>query len=148
MRLWPGSSTREMFSSIPRGVAAIAVLFLAAAAYLALVGLVILVSPGTVSMSLGAPLLTGLELSGPYMFLLTAGVGVLLGWGLLRLNNWVRRAAIAVAFIGVAMLVPSVSAAAVDLRVSLIWGGLGIIARVMILWYLYQEPVKAVFTKD
>lgn len=137
-----------MSSSIPRGVAAIAVLFLAAAAYLALVGLVMLLSPGAVSMSLGAPLLTGLELAGPYMFLLMAGVGGLIGWGLLRLNNWVRRAAIAVAFIGVVMLVPGVSAAAVDLRVSLIWGGLGIIVRVMILWYLYQGRVRTVFTKD
>ena len=137
-----------MFSSIPRGVAAIAVLFLAAAAYLALVGLVMLVSPGTVSMLLGAPLLTGLELSGPYMFLLTAGVGVLLGWGLLRLNTWARRAAMGLAFIGMVMIVPTVSAAAVDLRASLIWGGFGIIVRVMILWYLYQEPIKEVFAKD
>ncbi len=107
-----------------------------------------LLSPGAVFMSLGAPLLTGLELAGPYMFLLMAGVGGLIGWGLLRLNNWVRRAAIAVAFIGVVMLVPGVSAAAVDLRVSLIWGGLGIIVRVMILWYLYQGRVRTVFTKD
>ncbi len=135
-----------MFSSIPTGVAAIAILFFAAAADLGLVGLVMLVSPGTVSMSLGAPLLTGLELAGPYMFLLMAGVSALIGWGLLRLNNWARRAAITVAFIGVVMLVPSVSSAAIDLRASLIWGGLGIIVRVMILWYLYQEPVKERFS--
>ena len=100
-------------------------------------------------MALGAPLLSGLELAGPYMFLLTAGVGVLIGWGLLRLNNWARRAAIGVGFIGVVMLVPAVSAAAVDFRASLLWGGLGIIVRVMIVWYLYQEPVKrSVFAKD
>jgi multidrug transporter EmrE-like cation transporter len=135
-----------MFSSIPRGVAAIAILFFAAAADLGLVGLVMLVSPGTVSMSLGAPLLMGLELAGPFMFLLMAGVGALIGWGLLRLIDWARRAAIAVAFIGVVMLVPSVSAAAVDLRTSLIWGGLGIIVRVMILWYLYQQPIKERFS--
>ena len=52
------------------------------------------------------------------------------------------------AFIGMVMLVPTVSAAAVDLRASLIWGGFGIIVRVMILWYLYQEPIKEVFAKD
>jgi multidrug transporter EmrE-like cation transporter len=143
---WLASSNPKMFSSIPKGAAAIAILFFAAAADLGLVGLVMLVSPGTVSMALGAPLLMGLELAGPYMFLLMAGVGALIGWELLRLSNWARRAAIAVAFIGVVMLVPSVSAAAVDLRTSLIWGGLGIIVRVMILWYLYQQPIKERFS--
>jgi hypothetical protein len=67
---------------------------------------------------------------------------------LLRLNNWARRAAIVVGFIGVVMLVPAVSAAAVDFRASLLWGGLGILVRVMIVWYLYQEPVSEAFTKS
>ena len=97
-------------------------------------------------MALGAPLLNGLELAGPYIFLLTAGVGALIGWGLLRLNKWARRAAIVVGFVGVVMLVPAVSAAAVDFRASLLWGGLGIIVRVMIVWYLYQEPVAERFS--
>ena len=135
-------------SSVPFGVAAISIVFLLTTAYLGLLGVIMLVSPGTASMALGTPLLSGLELAGPYMFLLMAGVGVLIGWGLLRLNNWVRRAAIAVGFIGVVMLVPSVSAAAVNFRASLLWGGLGIIVRVMIVWYLYQEPVKRAFARD
>ncbi len=132
---------RVIPSSIPTGVVAIAIVFFFAAVYLGLVGAVMLVSPGTASMALGAPLLSGLELAGPYMFLLTAGVLGLVGWGLLRLNNWARWAAITIGFVGVVMLVPAVSAAAVDLRVSLVWGGLGIIVRVMIVWYLFQEPV-------
>ena len=107
-----------------------------------------LVSPGAVSMALGSPLLSGLELAGPYMFLLMGGAGALIGWGLLRLNNWARRAAIVAGFIGILMLVPGVSAAAVDVRASLLWGGLGIIVRVMIVWYLYQEPIKECFRKD
>jgi hypothetical protein len=135
-------------SSIPPGIAAIATLFFLAATYLGLLGVIMLASPGTASMALGAPLLSGLELAGPYMFLLMAGVGVLIGWGLLRLNNWARRAAIAVGFIGVVMLVPAVSAAAVDFRASLLWGGLGIIVRVIIVWYLYQEPIKRAFAID
>jgi multidrug transporter EmrE-like cation transporter len=139
---------RDMLSSIPTGVASIAIVFLLAAVYLGLVGMVMLSSPGAASMALGAPLLGGLELAGPYMFLLTAGVGALIGWGLLRLNNWARRAAIVVGFIGVVMLVPAVSAAAVDFRASLLWGGLGILVRVMIVWYLYQEPVREAFTKS
>src|SRR5580700_11365797 len=134
--------------SRPTGVTAIAIVFFLSAAYLGLLGAVMLVSPGAASMALGAPLLNGLELAGPYMFLLMAGVGVLLGLGLLRLNNWARRAAIAVGFIGVVMLVPAVSAAAVDFRASLLWGGLGIIVRVIIVWYLYQEPRKRAFAID
>jgi multidrug transporter EmrE-like cation transporter len=139
---------RVIPSSIPTGVVAIAIVFFFAAVYLGLVGAVMLVSPGTASMALGAPLLSGLELAGPYMFLLTAGVLGLVGWGLLRLNNWARWAAITIGFVGVVMLVPAVSAAAVDLRVSLVWGGLGIMVRVMIVWYLFQEPVKETFTKS
>ena len=91
--------------------------------------------------------MNSLELAGPYMFLLGAGVGALIGWGLLRLNNWARRAAIAAGIIGLVMLVPSVSAAAVDFRASLLWAGLGIILRVMIVWYLYQTPVAEYFSR-
>ena len=134
-------------SSIPTGVMAIAILFFVAAAYLSLLAAVTLASPGTLSMGLAAPLLNGLELAGPYMFLLIGGVGALIGWGLLRLNKWARRSALSVALIGVVMLVPAVSAAAVDLGISLLWGGLGIIVRVMIVWYLYQEPVADAFAK-
>jgi hypothetical protein len=105
-----------------------------------------LASPGAVSMALGAPLLNGLELAGPYMFMLMAGVAALIGWGLWRLNNWARRAAIVVGFVGLVMLVPSVSAAAVDFRVSLLWAGLGIVVRVIIVWYLYQTPVAERFS--
>jgi hypothetical protein len=140
-------SHRDVSSSIPTGVIAIAILFFLAAVYLGFLGAIMLASPGAVSMALGAPLLGGLELAGPYMFLLMSGLGALLGWGLLRLNNWARRATIVVGFIGVVMLVPGVSAAA-DFRASLLWAGLGIVVRVMIVWYLYQAPIKEEFTKD
>src|SRR5271166_250265 len=132
----------------PIGVTAIAILFFLAAAYLSVIGAVMLVSPGAVSMALGSPLLSGLELAGPYMFLLMGGAGALIGWGLLRLNNWARRAAIVAGFIGILMLVPGVSAAAVDVRASLLWGGLGIIVRVMIVWYLFQAPVRERFSRS
>jgi hypothetical protein len=113
-----------------------------------LIGVVTLASPGSASMALGAPLLSGLELAGPYMFLLMGGAGALIGWGLLRLTNWARRAAIVLAFVGVVMLVPAVSAAAVDFRASLLWGALGIVVRVVIVWYLFQAPIKETFTKS
>ena len=68
-------------------------LFLAAA-YLWVVGVVMLVLPGAASMTLGAPLLHGLELAGPFMFLLAGAVGALIGWGLfgltIGLDAWPR----------------------------------------------------------
>jgi hypothetical protein len=133
-------------SSIPTGVTTIAFVFFLAAAYLGLIGALMLASPGAVSMALGAPLLSGLELAGPYMFLLMAVTSALIGWGLLHLNNWARRAAIVVGILGLVMLVPSVSAAAADFRTPLLWAGLGIIVRAMIVWYLYQSPVAERFS--
>jgi hypothetical protein len=132
----------------PEGVTIIAWLFFAVAAYLCALGLLIRLSPGTVSMALGAPLLGGLELAGPYMFLLIGVIASLIGLGLLRLNRWARRAAILAAMAGVVELVPSVSSAVIGFQpAALVWGGLGVIVRVMAIWYLYQEPVKDAFEK-
>ncbi|HKS75549.1 MAG TPA: hypothetical protein VJQ82_20230 [Terriglobales bacterium] len=132
----------------PSGVTAIAILFFLAAAYLCVLGSLMLMTPGTASMSLGAPLLGGLELAGPYMFLLIGVIAAVIGFGLLRLNNWARRAAILTALIGVVMLVPTVSSAVIGSQIkSLALGGIGVMLRVMIVWYLYQEPVVREFEK-
>ena len=131
----------------PLGVTLAAVLSFLAAGYLSVIGALMLARPGLVSMRLGEPLLHGLESAGPYMFLVVGTVGAIIGWGLLRLNYWARWAAIVAAIAGVVMLVPSVSAAAVDFRWSLLWAGLGIVVRVALVWYLLQEPVRLAFTK-
>jgi hypothetical protein len=107
-----------------------------------------LVSPGLIGMKAGAPLLSGLEVAGAYMFLIAAGVSGLIGWGLLRLNNWTRRAAVIIALLGVVMLIPSVSSAMVDFHAgALAWGGLGVIIRVVVAWYLWQAPVVEAFQR-
>ena len=130
----------------PLGVTLIALLFLLAAAYLIVVGAVMLFSPGALSMSSGADLLGGLETAGPYMFLLAGVLASAIGIGLLRLHNWARHLAIVVAMLGMVLLLPAVSSAVVDLRIrKLFWGGLGVIVRAMIVWYLYQYPVKEAF---
>jgi hypothetical protein len=126
----------------PPGVLAIAILFVLTASYLLGVGGILLVSPGAVSMAAGAFLLGGLELAGPFMFLLAGGIAALIGWGLLRLYRWARCAAILAAIAGVVMLVPSVSAAAVNPTWSLAWGGLGIVVRVVVIWQLSQGPAE------
>ncbi len=105
-----------------------------------------LARPGLVSMAAGAELLGGLELAGPYMFLLVGGLGAVIALGLWRLHRWARWLAILAAMIGVVMLLPSVSSAMLDFRIGkLVWEGFGTIVRVMIVWYLFQEPVGEAF---
>ena len=131
----------------PSGVTAIAGIFFLAAGYLLGIALILLIKPGTVSLMLGSSLLGGLELAGPYMFLLMSAVGMAIGAGLWRLHNWARRVAILAAMLGVGLLVPTVSAAATGSpSAALAWSGLGIIVRVMIVWYLYQSPVAEIFS--
>ena len=130
----------------PAGVAAVAAAFLLAAAYLLVVGLTMLARPGLVSMAAGAELLGGLELAGPYMFLLMAALGAVIALGLWRLHRWARWLAILVAMIGVVMLLPTVSSAMLDFRIGILAsGGLGVIVRTMIVWYLFQGPVGDAF---
>ena len=131
---------------VPNGVRAIAALFALCAIYLGIAGALMLLCPGTVAMSAGAPLLFGLELSGPYMFLLTAVVGGGVAWGLLELNNIVRHAAVLIAIAGIVMLVPSVSAATVMVQPkALTFGGLGIVVRVMVAWYFSRGEIADQF---
>jgi hypothetical protein len=134
--------TDNAANPVPNGVRAIAALFALCAIYLAIVGALMLLHPGRIAMSAGAPLLFGLELSGPYMFLLMAIVGGGVAWGLLELNNIVRHVAILIAIAGIVMLVPSVSAATVMVQPkTLAFGGLGIIVRVIVAWYLSRGEV-------
>ncbi len=131
---------------LPSGVRAIAVLFALCGIYLGIAGLLMLLQPGAISMAAGAPLLFGLELSGVYMFLLMALVGIGIAWGLMRRINLVRRAAMLVAIAGIVMLVPPVSAAAAMVQPgALILGGLGIIVRVIVAWYLSRAETAQAF---
>ena len=122
----------------PIGVTAIAIAFATAAIYLAILGAIMLLSPGTVPMSLGAPLLHGLELAGPYMFLLAAAVAGAVAIGLFRLKNLARRAAIAICFAGMIILLPKVSADAADFGPRFFTAGAMVVVRMMIVWYLWQ----------
>jgi hypothetical protein len=133
---------------VPAGVRAIAGLFAASGVYLALAGALMLMRTGAIGMAAGAPLLFGLELAGPYMFLLTGVVAMGIALGLLKLNNLVRHAAILSAIAGVVMLVPSVSSAVVSLHVAAIASsGLGVVIRVLLAWYLSQAHVVDSFRR-
>jgi hypothetical protein len=129
----------------PKAVTAIAVTLFLASGYLAIVTIVKFVSPEMVSLSLGAPLLHGLEISGPYVFLLASVVFALVGFGLLRLKNLARRVAIMLALAGIVMLIPRLSADAAELSLRLLTAGFAVMIRVVIVWYLWQNSTAEQF---
>jgi hypothetical protein len=138
--------TDDAANPAPSGVRAIAALFALCGTYLAIAGALMLLRPGTISMKAGEPLLFGLELSGPYMFLLMALLGIGVAWGLLEFNNIVRHTAVLIATAGIVMLVPSVSSATVNTELKgLVIGGFGIIVRVIVAWYLSRGDIADQF---
>jgi hypothetical protein len=124
----------------PASVTAIASLFFLVAGYLATIGIVGLVAPGTLSMTLGAGITYGRELTGPQTALSIGAGWALVGWGLYRLRNWARWCAILLMVIGVAGSVPAVSAAARDLTWRFFFYGAQIMVRIVIAWYLAASP--------
>ena len=124
----------------PSSVTVIAALFFLVAGYLITIGIVELVAPGTLSMTLGAGITYGRELTGPQTALSVGAGWALVGWGLYQLRNWARWCAIVLMAIGIAGSVPAVSAAARDLTWRFWFYGVQIMARVVITWYLVASP--------
>lgn len=122
----------------PAGVTVISALFFLAAIYLCTIGVVKLLTPEAISLMSGAQLMYGLELAGPYMAMLVGTGYALVGWGLFRLHNWARWAAMLVMVVAVASLVPKISMA--ELGVPVLWYGLQIALRAAVAWYLAQAP--------
>jgi hypothetical protein len=126
----------------PPGVVAIVVLcFIAGVTSLVFA---VLIGSGRVPLSWGAFLLGGgLEQLGFLAFLLYAALLFLLALALWRRMRFARQATLLVAIIGIGMAVPAISSAVTDSRVfAIAREGLQIIIRVMIVFYLSQEPVK------
>ena len=122
----------------PRGVIVISALAAIAALYLWTLSVILLISPGAISLMAGKYFLYGLELAGPYMMLLGGSAYALVAWGLFRLHNWARWMAMLVMVISVASLIPKISMA--ELGVPVLWYGLQIAFRVAVGWYLAQAP--------
>jgi hypothetical protein len=122
----------------PSGVTVIAILFFLAALYLFAIAAVKLISPEAISLTSAGQLMFGLELAGPYMAILFGTGWALVGWGLFRLHNWARWAAMLIMTIGSAWLVPKISTA--ELGLPLFWYGLQIALRGAVAWYLAQAP--------
>jgi len=122
----------------PKGIIGIAALFAISAIYLFAIATVLLISPGSISLMAGKHFMHGLELAGPYMFLLGGSVYALVAWGLFHLQNWARWMAMLLIVISTASLIPKISMA--ELGVPVLWYGLQIALRVAIGWYLAQSP--------
>ena len=89
----------------------------------------------------------GFEQLGFLIFLLYGAFTLLLAVALWKRSRWARRVAIGVAVIGVALAIPALSSAVMDSRIFAIGReGLQIIVRVVIVYYLSQEPVKDWFS--
>jgi len=124
----------------PASVTVIAALFFLVAGYLATIGIIELVAPGTLSRALGTGVTYGRELSGPQAAISVGAGWALVGWGVYRMRNWARWCAIVIIVIGIAGSVPAVSAAARDLTWRFWFYGVQIMARVVITWYLVASP--------
>lgn len=140
MRLVP--VTLAMTDDRPAGIRAIILACIALAIVsLAYAGLTF---AGRVSLSAGAWLLGGgLEQMGPVAFLIYATLLVVLSVALGKRWRWAGRATVLVSAAGIALIVPAVSSAVVDSRFfAIVREALQIIVRVMVIFYLSQEPVK------
>ena len=104
----------------------------------------VLIFTDKIALSPGAFLIGGgLEQLGPLPFLLHSVILLALAFGLWNRWSWSRRAAILFAVAGIALAVPAISSAVADSRVfAIVREGVQIIVRVMVVFYLSQEPVK------
>lgn len=122
----------------PTPITILSLLSFAAALYLWSLAAILWSAPGAVSLMAGKYFMYGLELAGPYMILLFGAGYALIGWGLFRLDNWARWAAMLVMVVSVAALVPKISMA--ELGFPVFWYGFQIAVRVAVGWYLAQAP--------
>jgi hypothetical protein len=120
----------------PASLKVIAALFFLLAAYLVVIGVGELVSPGTLAITRATGITYGRELDGPQTAILVGAGWALVAWGLYRLHNWARWCAVVLLVVGVAGSVPAVSAAARDLGSRFFFYGAQVIVRVVVIWYL------------
>ena len=132
----------------PQGVAIIvAVCELLSATSLAFAALLLL---QVVPLSAGAFLLGGgLEQLGPFAFFLYGAILAVLGLALWRRWKGARRTAIVLAAAGIFLAMPAISSAFGDERLyAVLREALQIMVRVLVIYYLSQEPVKEWFAKS
>jgi hypothetical protein len=132
----------------PNGVSVIAGICFVIAGYFFISGVIVLFRPSSASMLPSGDLKRALVLGGPYLALLAGAVWALIGWGLLRLHNWARWAAMLLAAWGIAAVLAATAVGSGRHGWLLVCQGLEIIARLAIVWYLFRMPMADRFTKS
>jgi hypothetical protein len=90
----------------------------------------------------------GMETAGPLVFVLSAVLTLVTAAGLLRLANWARWLALAIAAWGMFQAVMPISSAVIDFRVAaLLRESLGFVVRGVVVWYLLQAETRDAFTR-
>jgi hypothetical protein len=131
----------------PLGISLIACAYTLIAAFLLLTGVFAFL--GRLPLAAAAPLLGGLEIMGPFIFLICAAVATVTAVGLLLMKPWARRLA---SLLCVALLVPAVTAistAVVDLRLlAIVREALRFIVAIAAFRYLSTESVREQFSES
>src|SRR5215831_11880444 len=131
----------------PGGVTAIVVVCVVTA--LISLAYALLIASSWVPLSSGAFLLGGgFEQLGSIAFVIYAVLLLVLGVALWKRLRFARQATLLVAILGVGLAVPAISSAVTDSRpFAIAREGLQIIVRVVIVFYLTQEPIKDWFAQ-
>jgi hypothetical protein len=122
----------------PAGVTAIAVYYFLGAAYACALGIFRLISPGMLNLPGGAAIRNAVAFYGPYRVLIFGFVCGLVGWGLVRLQNWARWAGIFGMVLAIVGLVPAISMARIG--IPLLCYGLLIALHAAAGFYLARAP--------
>jgi hypothetical protein len=132
----------------PAPIAALSILSLSAAAYLATVATTMLLNRDTFSFTAGASLLAGFETAGPFAFLIGAAAYALVAYGLWTLRNWARHATIGIAALQAILALPKVSENAIALNFPrLVVTGLPMMVAAALIFYLAKPTTTARFQK-
>ena len=123
----------------PLGVTVIASFCILAASYLCFVGVATVVAPGEISIINRAPLTYGLRFVNPYVTILVGASWAVVGWGLLRLYNWARWAAMFFSIVGFSSALARIPSASGSGRMLLLLG-LHMAVRAAAVWYLFRSP--------
>ena len=90
-----------------------------------------------------------MEQSGPISFLIYAGVLGAVSAGLWKGYAWTRRVAVLLAVAGIVLVIPEISSAVADGCLgAMAREALQIMVRVIIVYYLSQEPVRNWFAAE
>lgn len=119
-----------------------------AAAALAALLLALLTSLGGWPLASGRWLVGEQAMWGPAALVLFAAFAGAAALGLWRMRNWGRRLGALLAAVGIALLVPGMMSAVADARLlPILRVGVGVLARVMVLQYLWRPDVREAFAR-